>query len=68
MATSCRSTCTVRTLTVGVFGDRVGMPLRILLPEGTPYSFLRKYLLRPARAPLADPLNGDQLEPAYLKT
>jgi D-alanine-D-alanine ligase-like ATP-grasp enzyme len=41
-------------LTVAVFGDRAGMPLRILLPEGTPYSFVRKYLLRPRRAPLAD--------------
>lgn len=40
-------------LTVAVCRDRVGMPLRILLPEGTPYSFFRKYLLRPPRAPLA---------------
>ena len=41
-------------LTIAVFRDRIGMPLRILLPEGTPYSFVRKYLLRPPRAPLAD--------------
>jgi D-alanine-D-alanine ligase-like ATP-grasp enzyme len=41
-------------LTVAVFRDRAGMPLRILLPEATPYSFFRKYLLRPRRAPLAD--------------
>jgi D-alanine-D-alanine ligase-like ATP-grasp enzyme len=41
-------------MTVAVFRDRVGMPLRILLPEGTPYSFFRKYLLRPPRAPVAD--------------
>lgn len=30
------------------------MPLRVLLPEGTPYSFLRKYLLRPSREPVRD--------------
>lgn len=41
-------------LTVAVVRDRAGMALRIFLPEGTPYSFLRKYLLRPRRAPLAD--------------
>jgi D-alanine-D-alanine ligase-like ATP-grasp enzyme len=41
-------------LTVAVFRDRAGMPLRILLPEATPYSFFRKYLLRPRHAPLAD--------------
>ena len=29
------------------------MPLRLLLPEGKPYSFFRKYLLRPPQAPLA---------------
>jgi biotin carboxylase len=40
-------------LTVAVLYERVGIPLRILLPEGTPYSFSRKYLLRPPRAPLA---------------
>ena len=42
-------------LTVAVFHGRIaGTPLRIHLPEGAPYSFFRKYLLRPARAPLAD--------------
>ena len=41
-------------LTVAVFGDRAGMPLRILLPDATPYSFFRKYLLRPRHGPLAD--------------
>ena len=41
-------------LTVGVIHDCVGMPLWIDLPEGTPYSFARKYLLRPRRGPLAD--------------
>jgi D-alanine-D-alanine ligase-like ATP-grasp enzyme len=37
-----------------VIRGRAGLPLRIFLPEGTPYSFLRKYLKRPRRAPLAD--------------
>jgi D-alanine-D-alanine ligase-like ATP-grasp enzyme len=41
-------------VTVAIFRDRVGMPLRIHLPPGTPYSFLRKYLLRPARSRLDD--------------
>jgi biotin carboxylase len=41
-------------LTVAVLHGRVGMPLQITLPEATPYSFLRKYLLRPPRAPLPD--------------
>lgn len=41
-------------MTVAVFGGRVGMPLRIILPEGTPYSFARKYLLRSPRAPITD--------------
>lgn len=41
-------------LTVAVCHEHVGMPLCICLPEGAPYSFLRKYLLRPLRMPLAD--------------
>ena len=41
-------------LTVGIVRDRIGLPLRILLPEGTPYTFLRKYLLTPGREVLAD--------------
>ena len=41
-------------LTVAVLRDRAGMPLRILLPEATPYSFFRKYLWPTPRAPLAD--------------
>jgi D-alanine-D-alanine ligase-like ATP-grasp enzyme len=39
-------------LTVAIFRDRSGMPLRILLPQATPYSFVRKYLLRPRHAAL----------------
>ena len=41
-------------LTVAVIHGRVGTPLQILLPEGKPHSFLRKYLLRPERAPVTD--------------
>jgi len=41
-------------VTVAVLRGRVGMPLRVMLPEGQPYSFLRKYLLRPRHEPLAD--------------
>jgi D-alanine-D-alanine ligase-like ATP-grasp enzyme len=41
-------------LTIAVLYDRVGVPLRIHLPEGTPYSFSRKYLRRVPRAPLED--------------
>ena len=41
-------------LTVAVIHDCVGMPLRLDLPAGTPYSFARKYLLRPHRTPVAD--------------
>ena len=43
-----------REVTVAVFRGEVGMPLRILLPPGKPYSFSRKYLLRPARSVLVD--------------
>jgi D-alanine-D-alanine ligase len=43
-----------REVTVGLFRDEVGVPLEILVPRGKPYSFLRKYLLRPRRATLAD--------------
>jgi D-alanine-D-alanine ligase-like ATP-grasp enzyme len=41
-------------LTIAVIHGRAGKPLQIVLPEGVPYSFLRKYLLRPGRSPLAD--------------
>jgi predicted ATP-grasp superfamily ATP-dependent carboligase len=41
-------------ITVGMIGDRVGAPLVIALPEGVPYTFLRKYALRPPHARLAD--------------
>jgi len=41
-------------VTVALFRERVGVPLRILLPPGTPYSFLHKYLWRPARQVLHD--------------
>jgi D-alanine-D-alanine ligase-like ATP-grasp enzyme len=41
-------------LTVGVLRGDVGAPLRILLPDGTPYRFWRKYLWRPGRALVED--------------
>jgi len=41
-------------LTVGVIDGVVGDPLRLELPEGVPYTFLRKYLRRPKRARLGD--------------
>jgi len=54
-------------LTVGVLRDQAGMPLRILLPEGAPYTFFRKYLLRPPRAPLADAGLAERVRLAALK-
>jgi len=41
-------------LTVGVLRGEIGTPLRILLPEGTPYRFWRKYAWRPRREPVGD--------------
>ena len=38
-----------REVTVALFRDRVGMPLEILVPRGTPYAFAQKYLMRPPR-------------------
>jgi len=43
-----------REVTVALFREQVGMPLEILVPRGTPYSFSRKYLFRPSRRVLAD--------------
>jgi D-alanine-D-alanine ligase-like ATP-grasp enzyme len=40
-------------LTVALSAHRAGFPLQILLPCETPYSFARKYVLRPRREPLA---------------
>lgn len=54
-------------LTVAVLRERAGMPLRILLPEGTPYSFFRKYLLRPPRVPLAGASLAERVRLAALK-
>jgi len=41
-------------LTIGVIREKTGLPLRILLPEGKPYTFIRKYLLTPRREVLTD--------------
>jgi D-alanine-D-alanine ligase-like ATP-grasp enzyme len=43
-----------REVTVGLFRDQVGFPLKIHLPPGKRYSFLRKYLLRPGRTAFDD--------------
>jgi D-alanine-D-alanine ligase-like ATP-grasp enzyme len=41
-------------ITVGVLNDEAGAPLHIRTPHGTPYTFLRKYVVRPRIVPLAD--------------
>jgi len=41
-------------LTVGMIREQAGLPLRILLSEGTPYSFAHKYLLTPRREVVTD--------------
>jgi len=41
-------------ITIGVLQGTVGDPLRILLPQGVPFSFARKYILRPRMVPLDD--------------
>lgn len=52
-------------LTVGVIAGTVGKPLRLLLPEGVPYTFLRKYVLRPRREVVhEEPLAGRVAETA----
>jgi D-alanine-D-alanine ligase-like ATP-grasp enzyme len=48
-------------LTIAVLHGRVGMPLQIFLPEGTPYSFARKYFWRPDRATVADAALADRV-------
>jgi len=39
-------------LTVGALHGEIGAPLHIVLPEGTPYRFWRKYAWRPRREPV----------------
>ena len=43
-----------REVTIGLFREHVGMPFEIFVPRGRPYSFARKYLLRPRRASFSD--------------
>jgi len=54
-------------LTVAVIHGRVGTPLRLFLPEGTPYTFACKYLLRPGRGPLADAALAERTRELALK-
>jgi hypothetical protein len=49
-------------LTVAVLRGRVGLPLQIFLPKGAPYSFARKYLWRPGRAPLAESALAERVQ------
>ena len=48
-------------LTVAVLRTPVGHPLRIALPEGTAYSFARKYLLPVRRVPINNAALAEQL-------
>jgi D-alanine-D-alanine ligase-like ATP-grasp enzyme len=54
-------------LTVAVLHGRAGAPLRILLPEGRPYSFLRKYLLPARKEVLADGGLADRISETALR-
>lgn len=54
-------------LTVAVIHGRAGTPLRLDLPAGTPYSFARKYLVRPVRSPLVDPALAERVRSLALK-
>ena len=54
-------------LTIGVIRGQAGRPLRILLPEGTPYSFIRKYLFPPAREALRDDLLAARVRDTALR-
>ena len=54
-------------LTVAVIHGRVGTPLRLLLPEGMPYTFTRKYLLRPGREPVAEAVLAERVRDLALK-
>jgi D-alanine-D-alanine ligase-like ATP-grasp enzyme len=54
-------------LTVAVCRDRAGMPLTIVLPDATPYSFFRKYLVRPPRVPITDAALTERVRRASLE-
>jgi hypothetical protein len=54
-------------LTIGVIHGRAGAPIRIHLPEGTPYSFARKYLLRPRRGSVTDTRLADSVRANALR-
>lgn len=41
-------------MTIGVLNGEAGAPLRIGIPEGAMYTFLRKYVLRPRLAPVTE--------------
>lgn len=53
-------------LTIAVIHGRAGAPLQILLPEGTPYTFLRKYLVPRRRVPLSDPVLAERVRSTAL--
>jgi D-alanine-D-alanine ligase-like ATP-grasp enzyme len=54
-------------LTVGVINGVAGAPLQLLLRPGVPYTFLRKYLLRPGRAVLSDAALASRARAAALQ-
>jgi D-alanine-D-alanine ligase-like ATP-grasp enzyme len=54
-------------ITVAVLAGHVGRPLAIALAPGTVYSFARKYLRRPRRAPVSDLALSARVRDAALK-
>ena len=42
-------------ITIGILDGQAGAPLRIRIPDGALYTFVRKYVLRPRIVPVAEP-------------
>jgi D-alanine-D-alanine ligase-like ATP-grasp enzyme len=42
-------------ITIGVLDAQAGIPLHVRIPDGTMYTFARKYVLRPPIVPVTDP-------------
>jgi D-alanine-D-alanine ligase-like ATP-grasp enzyme len=54
-------------ITVAVLSGHAGLPLRIGIPDGALYTFVRKYVLRPRIVPVRDELLADRIRREALR-